>query len=81
MTPHPNAPTAAQTPSGVASLFWTGLCDTQEVATIMGTKGQIVFQRPAHTPTTLTLTSQVHALPKLLPSPIPPHHHPPRTLP
>mmetsp|Transcript_24005 Transcript_24005/g.64944 ORF Transcript_24005/g.64944 Transcript_24005/m.64944 type:complete len:345 (-) Transcript_24005:352-1386(-) len=58
MTFVPNAE-GSTAPSGVASLFWTGLCDTQEVATIMGTKGQIVFQRPAHTPTTLTLTSQV----------------------
>lgn len=40
---------------GVASLMWTGLADTPETATLIGTQGSLVFDKTAHTPPTLLL--------------------------
>lgn len=52
----------AEDKSGVASLAWTGLADTPETATIIGTRGALIFDVTAHTPSTVLLRERVDRL-------------------
>uniref|UniRef100_A0A7S3K0M8 D-xylose 1-dehydrogenase (NADP(+), D-xylono-1,5-lactone-forming) n=1 Tax=Aureoumbra lagunensis TaxID=44058 RepID=A0A7S3K0M8_9STRA len=44
---------------GVASLAWTGLADTPETCSIIGTRGAIIFDTTAHIPPTFLLRQRV----------------------
>ncbi|KAJ8602281.1 hypothetical protein CTAYLR_007849, partial [Chrysophaeum taylorii] len=50
---------ADETTAGVASLMWTGIADTPETATILGTRGAIIFEAAAHVPSSLLLRERV----------------------
>ena len=53
------APEAAGGPrGGVASLLWTGQCDTPETATFLGTEGSLTFDAAAHTPTSIVVKTR-----------------------
>ena len=43
---------------GVASLLWTGQCDTPEVCAVLGTAGSLRFAATHHTPRTLEVTTR-----------------------
>eukprot|EP00629_Pelagomonadales_sp_RCC1024_P015364 CAMPEP_0119268252 /NCGR_PEP_ID=MMETSP1329-20130426/6096_1 /TAXON_ID=114041 /ORGANISM="Genus nov. species nov., Strain RCC1024" /LENGTH=355 /DNA_ID=CAMNT_0007268215 /DNA_START=52 /DNA_END=1116 /DNA_ORIENTATION=+ len=52
------APAGPGPRGGVASLLWTGQCDTPETATFLGTEGSLTFDAAAHTPTSLVLKTR-----------------------
>ena len=60
--------------SGVASLLYTGQCDTPETCVVLGTKGSVAFDAAHHTPTSLvvkTRASHTEASTETLDFPLP----------